>query len=236
MLQEAAKRGSVTAQLDLADFYGGKYGEAYVDYEKMIDYLWQAASLDSRAMARIGYCYEKGIGLPKDEVLAYRWYRKAASGDHPPVEALLALGMCYLKGIGVEQSATRAFDYFVRAAAQPGSPAIADFNVAIAYLKGEGVPPDTTQAFLYFKKAAQKGFPKAMVMMARLWKAGKGCREDGSKLRPDPQQIFSLLQRAAAAKEPAAYPLLAECYETGFGTKKDPEKAQYYRQLCQPQK
>ena len=56
----------------------------------------------------LGYMYEKGYGVTKDQVEAVKWYRKAAYN----------LGLCYQYGKGVTIDLTQAKYWYEKAAAQ----------------------------------------------------------------------------------------------------------------------
>ena len=42
------------------------------------------------AMFVLGDCYQHGVGVPKDQQEALRWYRKAAERGHTQAKKLLA--------------------------------------------------------------------------------------------------------------------------------------------------
>ena len=60
------------------------------------DYLDAANKGDVAAQVALGECYEKGLGVSKDERIAFQWYKKAAKQGS--VEAQYKIGQCYKKG------------------------------------------------------------------------------------------------------------------------------------------
>ena len=66
--------------------------------------FYQLAAAQGYAAAQdaLGLCYERGIGIAKDEKLAVSWYRKSAVQGNP--DALDHLAQCYQNGIGVDQN------------------------------------------------------------------------------------------------------------------------------------
>jgi len=56
---------------------------------------------DANAQFRLGWCYDTGQGVAKDEQEAVKWYRKAAEQCH--VGAQVNLGISYYFGKGVPQ-------------------------------------------------------------------------------------------------------------------------------------
>jgi len=60
----------------------------------------------------LGICYQDGIGVEKNERLAFGLYSKAvAQGD---AYAKRCLGKCYQTGIGVDKDEEMAFKLFVK--------------------------------------------------------------------------------------------------------------------------
>jgi TPR repeat protein len=82
-------------QSDMADRY---YKEA--DYIKAVEWYRKAAEQGyAHAQYRLGYCYGKGMGVPKDLVKAVELIRKAADQEFD--EAQYMLSHIYYHGIGV---------------------------------------------------------------------------------------------------------------------------------------
>ena len=63
---------------------GDRYLAAH-DYRGALPwYRDAAASNNATALFRLGYLYEKGLGVPRDEVESYKWYKRAISGSWAP--------------------------------------------------------------------------------------------------------------------------------------------------------
>ena len=61
---------------------------------------------DAQAQFNLGFCYDNGMGVVKDEAEAVKWYRKAAEqGD---AKAQVHLGIWYDDGTGVVKDETKA--------------------------------------------------------------------------------------------------------------------------------
>jgi TPR repeat protein len=72
-------------------FRGATYYEAG-DYDNALTYLTKAAELgNADAHYRLGFMYEKGGGVEKDENKAVYHYEKAAIGGHPQARHNLAM-------------------------------------------------------------------------------------------------------------------------------------------------
>ena len=113
----------------------------------------RAAKGNANAQVNLGYMYDKGEGVPRDDAAAVAWYRKAAAQGN--AIAQYNLGLMYANGRGVPQDyASAAFWY--RKAAEQGN-AIAQNNLGVMYANGRGVPQDYASAAFWYRKAAAQG-------------------------------------------------------------------------------
>ncbi len=85
------------------------------------------------AQLHLGVIYLTGDGVPKDDVEAVKWLRKAADQDNPLAERYLA--EMYFKGRGVPADNTEAAKW-LRMAAEQGD-AESEHNLAVLYTEGE---------------------------------------------------------------------------------------------------
>ena len=69
-------------------------------------------------MSFLGDMYLNGIGVPKDEAEAVRWYRKSA--DAGEAKAMLDLGRAYENGIGIPKDEAEAVLWFHKALSSSG--------------------------------------------------------------------------------------------------------------------
>src|SRR6266540_1931365 len=69
------------------------------------------------AQYNLGRCYQNGMGIEKDEIKAFEYYKKSAEKGY--VEAQFQLGCCYYEGIGTEVNKDWAFDLY-KVAAEKG--------------------------------------------------------------------------------------------------------------------
>lgn len=112
---------------------------------------------DVEAQYHLGFCYELGLGVTKDDLQAATWYRKAAERGHPAAQCFL--GVAYAKGQGVPKDLVQATFWYRRAAEQGFETGLA--LLAGCFLKGEGVPKDLVQAYAYFNLPASNSRQKA---------------------------------------------------------------------------
>jgi TPR repeat protein len=120
------------------------------DYTQAFPKLKTAAEKGhKKAQYRLGRCYEKGRGVTKDEIAAFRWYGKSAAQDY--AKAQYAVGNCYKEGIGTAKDHKKAVEYFTKAAQNDN--ADAQYQLGKCYLKGKGITADAKKAASWFKKA-----------------------------------------------------------------------------------
>ncbi len=137
----------------------------------LLDRLRRLASTgDGVAMLGLGYAYESGQGVAKDETEAVRWYRKAAErGD---AEAMQGLAWAYRRGGGVGKDAAEAARWSRKAAERGHAGAMTDLGYA--YELGKGVAKDLAQAVRWYRKAAERGDPNGMASLGWMYANGRG--------------------------------------------------------------
>lgn len=105
----------------------------------MIPLFLSGANLgDAECLRRLGQCYEKGTGVPKDVKQAFLFLYAAA--ERNSASAMYDLAKLYLKGDGVDIDYEKAFFWFWKAAQAGFVPTMA--YVAAGYQSGIGVPID----------------------------------------------------------------------------------------------
>jgi TPR repeat protein len=121
---------------------------------------------DAQAQFDLGACYRFGQGVPKNEVEAVRWYRKAADQGYD--KAQYNLGVCYDAGTGVAKDHEEAARWYRRAAYQGHGKAA--YNLAVDYKYGQGVERDDAEAWAWFDMAAGLGEARAAASRDELGK------------------------------------------------------------------
>jgi TPR repeat protein len=169
---------------------------------------------DAEAQSNVGFCYERGVGVLKDETEAIKWYRKAAAQGQ--VLAQYNIGVCYYFGIAVTKDSVEAVKWFRLAAIQ--GLAEAQSNLGVCYGKGEGLTKNEAEAANWFRKAAEKGHAEAQVNLGACYYFGTGVSKD---------QIEAIKWYRKAAEQGllAAQSNLGICYSNGDGVHKDPTEA-----------
>ncbi|KAF0436906.1 calmodulin-dependent protein kinase [Gigaspora margarita] len=102
---------------------------------KFIDCQKSADTNDPDGLFWLGYCYEYGIGVEKDENKAFIHYQKSAEMNNP--NGMCQVGYFYSLGIGVEIDKHKAFIHYLNSAFF-GNP-MGIFKTAICYFFFFGV-------------------------------------------------------------------------------------------------
>jgi len=128
------------------------YRTAFSGYKKL------AELGDAKAQFSLGWMYEKGRGVPKDEQQALAWFRKAAEqgGD----SAQFFLGYKHEYGLGVPMDNQQAVVWY-RKAAEQGF-AEAQHSLGSMYAMGNGVPEDKQAAYFWWLLASAQGHQLAV--------------------------------------------------------------------------
>ena len=129
---------------------------------------------DALAQTWLGWLYEQGQGVVKDEAEAVQWYRKAAAQGND--DAQKNLGVLYTEGRGVAQDAYEAVRWYRKAALQGN--ASAQHNLGVLYTEGHGVVQDDATALQWYRKATLQGHAPAQYALGRWYEQGKGVAQD----------------------------------------------------------
>ncbi|RIB23852.1 kinase-like domain-containing protein [Gigaspora rosea] len=114
--------------------------------------------MDSEQLRTLGYNYELGNGVKKDEKKAFEYYMKAAELENS--DAMNDVSLCYKQGIGVVRNYQKSFEYCKRSADLGNARGMC--SVGKRYKYGEGVDQDYNKAFEYYKKSANMGLKSAI--------------------------------------------------------------------------
>jgi uncharacterized protein len=159
--------------------------------------------------------FDKGDGIPVDEVRAFHHYSEAAKRGVSP--ALQNLANAYATGRGVEQS-DRAALLFYEAGSEVSDPH-ACFTLGVWHYNGRGgLTPDPKKSFTLQLKAAQLGHPPAMFNVGTALLTGDGVEQDRA-LAAD------WLHKAASRHVAHANLNLAKMYMDGAGVEPSLDKA-----------
>lgn len=138
-------------------------------------------------MCNLGWCYERGHGVPQDWKQAVEWYRRAAQAGN--TVAMGNLGWCYEKGKGVEKDPAAAVSWY-RQGAERGS-VRSMYELGRCCQGGIGVAEDLKQALIWFHKSAEVGMPTPWGFWAGLMNTASG----QNRITPGQSNITGVRQR-----------------------------------------
>jgi TPR repeat protein len=118
------------------------------------------------AELKLAQAYFMGNGVPRNQVEAARWFRKAAEQGEPQSERILGL-MYKFGSAGFPKDESQAAIWFRKAAGQ--NDILAQNELGELYENGRGgLPKDDAEAFSWYHKAADQGSIPALDHAARL--------------------------------------------------------------------
>ncbi len=131
---------------------------------------------DKDAQFRIGYSYEHGIGITKDDGKALHWYLKAV--ENGQFKAMFTLALFYQDGRGgLSRDLDKAVYWFTQSA-EGGVPE-AQYNLALFYQQGNlSLSKDYAKALHWYLKAAENGSYIAANNIGVMFKRGYGLPSD----------------------------------------------------------
>lgn len=185
------------------------------DFDEVLQELKQMAEQGfEKAQWRLGFMYERGLGVDVDYAEALNWYSKALKQGSG--EALARIGFMYERGLGVTQDYDKAAEYY-----QQALPAGSGFGIAqlgYLYFIGKGVKRDYEKAVAYYRMAADKNNGLGMARLGQAYAKGVVVSQDYS-------QAAQLFRLAAERGNGLGMAHLGDLYLDGDGVAKDEREA-----------
>lgn len=194
VLEQHAEAGIANAQYVLAKNLS--YGKGKIERDKEAAKIWfqKAASSywpsaddgDVESQKQLGFLYERGFGVNKDEDEAQKWYRKAAiagdleaqkrlAGTYDSVFELHAFDGCNLSA-GENDDNLEAIKWYLKAAA--AGDLDSKMNLARMYTLGDGVIDGKQVVYWYQKAAEQSEDCSAELKLGKLYEEGLLIKQD----------------------------------------------------------
>jgi TPR repeat protein len=170
------------------------------------------------ALAALAGLHARGLGVARDETLAYGLFLKAAEAGH--VDAQFHLGHAQLEGLGTQKNVDGARTWLKLAADRGHLPAMT--YMARSFRTGATDFPDPEQARAWYQKAFDAGAVDALVALAFMHQNGELRGESGE---PNSARAAELFAQAAQAGSAAGQVSLAHLYLTGESRTRDYPKA-----------
>ncbi len=186
-----------------------QYEEAFVAYEKL------ANEGDTDAQTSLGYMYQTGQAVTKDEAKAIALYEEAIKKEQP--YALFNLGLMYANSNQyIDQDIFKAHELFLRSAVAGVD--LAMYEVALMFEQGAGCVQNFSEAAFWYEEAAKRGHMEAFNNLGVLYKEGRGVEQNFHR-------AYVCFSRAAEKELSAAQYNLGMLYDRGEGVEQDHEKA-----------
>ena len=175
------------------------------------------------AQFKLGYCYQEGIGVSKDEKKALKWYAKAAEQGHTTAQYFLAY--CYRYGIWVSKDEKKAVEWYIKAAEQGHTDA--QNSLGYCFQNGIGIPKDEKKAVEWYRKAVEQGHAMAQNNLGYCYQVGIGVSKDVEK-------AVDWYTKSAEQGHATAQYNLGYCYKYGEGVTQDyTEAVKWYRKAAE---
>jgi TPR repeat protein len=139
--------------------------------------LPRAENGDPAAQALVTEILSRGLGRPRDEAGAAKWYARASEQGIP--EAQFQYALLLLDGRFVQKDEQQAYA-LMQAAAEAGN-LFAQFNFAQMLIKREPDGRGLNKAVSYYERAAQGGLADAQYAMSQVYANGVGGRKADDK-------------------------------------------------------
>ena len=192
--------------------------------KKALDLYNEAAALKvPDAYNKIGFFYENGLGVDKDEAKAAEQYKLGA--DAGQASSLYRLALMNEEGRGVKEKNEAEALNLLYTAARGGLPA-AQLALGERYRAGKsGLQQDPVAAQAWFERAAQAGDVNAQLQLGNMYERG----ETGAQNFKAASELYL---EAAKKNSPVAMFQLADMMEKGRGMTKDYIKAYGFLLAC----
>lgn len=232
------------------------------DEKGAFEYFLKAARIgDPEAQFQVGRCYELGLGVNLQPLLAEEWYEKSAIQVYG--KGMAAYGRLLFKKVERREHFTSPLGhkkhieltwYYLKAAAQKGF-ASAQLNLGRAYLNFDMGDKNPKNAAQWFIKAAENGEMEAYRQLAELYLHGIGVPQDAEagerylKIAAEAGNMFARsdlgcyykeIGRTADAKRwleiPAQKNILTAAYNLAVIYKKEKNYSRAYKYFLKAEK
>jgi TPR repeat protein len=152
-LQKAVGLGNVMAMVLLANRY---FSQREVDGTRAVELYRNAVVYDvPEALAGLGHCYRKGVGVPRDHTTANQLFQRAAAAGHVGYMRYLAKRFISGTDPNILQDGNRGVQLYQQLCDRGSKRGIRNFG--LLYEKGIEVQKDYRYAAKLFQRAAEMG-------------------------------------------------------------------------------
>lgn len=194
------------------------------DDSTAIGYFSRAAEQgNDSAQYWLGWMYEEGRGVERNDTLAVKWYRMAAEQENAAAQN--GLGWMYQEGRGVDQNDTLAVKWY-RMSAEHGN-AFAQNNLGWMYKEGCGVAQNDTEAVKWYRLSAEQGNASGQNNLGWMYQNGRGVEQNDTL-------AVKWFKMAAEQGNASGQSGLGRMYEEGLGVERNNTLAvKWYRKAAE---
>lgn len=178
---------------------------------------WASNNGHGGAQTVLGFMYEHGQGMDKDDTKAAQLYLLAA--EQGVAAAQNNLGLMYEHGRGLDRDATEAAQFYNRAV--EGGIIAANNNLGVMYEHGRGVDQDDTEAVRLYGLASDQGIAAAQSNLGFMYEHGRGVEQNDV-------EAARLYRLAAEQNHEVGQLRLGLMYEFGRGVQESCETARHW--------
>lgn len=164
------------------------------DYQRAAK-LFRSESDDGNIVADwyLGHMYRQGLGVPRNDAMAYSYYSRVAEAYDPDeddqnrlritVDAMVRLADYQRTGAvnaGLQPDPAAAASSYLKIATAYGHPA-AQYALGVMSIKGQGVKKNPSQGLKWLMAAARKRYAPAEAYLGELYWEGKIVRGDRTR-------------------------------------------------------
>lgn len=202
-LQNKARGGNSEDQYQLGKLLI-KGEQTQKNVEDGVKWLIEAAKSDNpNAILMLAEQALVGEGIPKDNKVAFEYYKKASQLNHPDANYKLGVFLIYHLVLHINEG-----EALIRKSANSGH-ADAQFELALVYLNGaSGISIDNEEAIRWFEKSAESGNLRALNELGYLYAKGS----DDNKIRPNKKEAIKYWTLSAEKGDAEAEYNLATMY------------------------
>ena len=168
----------ITYENGVAAYEKQNYEQAYRNWKPL------AEKGDSLSQFRLAGLYLYGEGVEKNPETAFYWMNRSAT-EKGYFRAMFMLGQMYASGTGVSPNGFKAAYWQTKAAYWGVAEAeeLVDKNASVLMAVAEQayINLDYQSAFQVFEYFSEKGYPRAQVLLGRMYMEGQGTQKNVQK-------------------------------------------------------
>ena len=171
----------------------------------------------------LGYMYQNGEGVARDDFKATSLYRKACDGGI--ARGCTNLGWMTQNGVGADKDLAKAVSLYRKSC--DNKDAMGCEYLGVLYLNGTGVTRSDEQAVALARKSCDGGYARGCHDLGWVYEVGRGVKQDYS-------QAIALNRKACDAGDSMGCNSLGLYYAGGKGVAEDNDQAvSFYRKACE---